>query len=72
MSSIKPELSLERMRQTRETLTAAFGMTIRGEFSGAIEARDPAGCFSEAKRNITALIGVLHGQKAWKDTLDGD
>lgn len=68
---IDPALSLERIQMARETLTAAFGLALRGEL-GAIGQEDPAGVFSEAKRNLTAMIIGLHGPEAWQETLAND
>lgn len=62
-------LSVERIRQARETLFAAFG--VRG-FPGAVDQRDPAAVFSEAKRNLTALVGFLYGQAEFERLLEED
>jgi hypothetical protein len=64
-------LSLQRLIEARETLTAAFRLP-DNEFRGAIGAVGHAGTFCEAKRNLTALIQVLHGNEAWEKVLDSD
>lgn len=60
-------LSEERIVSALETLDAAFGAFLLG-MSGAVQA-DPTMAMSEAKRNLIALTGSLHGTKAWRRML---
>lgn len=71
MSAVPEALSLERMTQARETLTEAAHAVHRGELEGAVDG-DGFGSLIEAKRNLTAMIGHLHGNEAWERVLDGD
>ena len=64
-------LSLERIILARETLTAAFGESLRGT-PGAIDQDDPAAVFAEAKRNLTAMVLTVHGTAAWEAVLKED
>ena len=64
-------LSYERIKMARETLTAAFSVALT-EGVGAIGQDDPEGVFSEAKRNLTALVDLIHGREAWKKMLEED
>lgn len=63
-------LSPERIEQARETLTEAFRLLLARKVVGAIEARDAAGAMTEAKRNLTAIAGELHGREVWEKMLD--
>ncbi len=65
-------LSYDRIREARETLTAAAREALSGDFGGAIGAEDAFGCFCEAKRNLTALVMVRHGEAEWERMLGED
>jgi len=65
-------LSYQRIVEARQTLTAAFRAVYDDGFPGAIEAKDPAAVFAEAKRNLAALTGWLHGDEAWQRQLKED
>lgn len=60
-------LTYERIRDARETLTAA---AFESDFPGAIDADDPQLVFIEAKRNLTALVQWKHGEAAFDRMLD--
>jgi hypothetical protein len=68
-------LTLRRIRYAHETLRAAFHEALQGEmgvpdgFGGAIES-DASGAFSEAMRNLVALVGWKYGDEAWQKALE--
>lgn len=59
-------LTYERIRDARETLTAAAMQAHKHDFAGAVGAVDPFGTFVEAKRNLTALVDHLYGRDEWE------
>lgn len=65
-------LSYERIREARQTLTAAAHYLWKYGGGAAIEQSDPDGVFIEAKRNLTALTGRVHGHDAWERMLEED
>lgn len=55
-------LDLDRIKAAIATCRAAAR---HDGFNGAVGAEDYRGTLIEAKRNLTALIQVLHGYDAW-------
>ncbi len=62
-------LSLERVLEARETLTALSRAVLTDGFPGAIAAEDPWGAFVEAKRNIAAYCRWKYGEDAFEVAL---
>lgn len=62
---IPEALTVARIELALETLLAAFAAAQEG-FPGAVQCDDPTGVFSEARRNLTALVAYLHGEEAWR------
>lgn len=71
MSEPVDPLSFERIQEARETLTAAFRVTLRDGFPGARQG-DPAGAFVEAKRNLAALVQWRFGDEAFERVMEAD
>ena len=72
MTKNEEALSLERLLQARQTLTALSREAITDAFPGAIGAEDPWGTFVEAKRNLTAYCQWKHGEGGFAAALEQD